>query len=586
MHDGSQIGDLLARCRRAILPLVLFTAGINVLMLTSAVYMLQIYDRVLSSHSLETLAALTAIALVALMTMAALEAVRSRILVKVGTWLGRRLAPLVLRSAVAEEAGGQRTRSTSALRDAEQLRAFLSGPAVTPLLDAPWAPIFLAVIFLIHPILGFFACAGAVLLFALAICAELLTRRAIDHAATGQRLMYGQAENVLRNAEAIEAMGMLNGFLRRWQREVDTASNAHERAGNRAGYIQSIARFLRFCLQVGILGLGAWLVLRQEILPGAMVAASIILGRAMAPVEQAIGAVKSVQTTRAAYRRLKTLGEVTPPAREHLPLPRPEGRLRVEHLVIRLPGANRAILDNVSFRLEPGESLGIVGSTASGKSSLARALVGAWRPTLGAVRLDNMDVAQWAAGDRGKYVGYLPQDVELVGNTVGEAIARLDDVADPAVASAVIAAARLANLHETIKALPKGYETEIGDGGVYLSGGQRQRIGFARALYGAPALIVLDEPNANLDREGEEALVETIAALKAQACTMVIVAHRPRILETVDHLLVLEQGRMELFGPRPEVLARLAMAAQPVPSIVRAQAVRGRRGPLAAMSEG
>ncbi|TIM26423.1 MAG: type I secretion system permease/ATPase [Mesorhizobium sp.] len=575
MRQRSDLTLAFSACRRAFAPLILFTAGINVLMLTTALYMLQVYDRVLSSRSAETLLALTGIAALALVTIAVLEAVRAHILVAVGSWLGRRLAPVILRAAIIEQAGWQRQTGTGGLRDVEQLRAFLSGPAVHPLLDAPWAPIFLVFIFLMHPLLGLFALAGALILFVVALLAEFATRAPLARAAAAQRLGYQEAEVALRNAEVLHAMGMLEAFLERWQNPVAEASNAYECSGNRTGYLHALARFIRFGLQIGILALGALLVLAGDINPGVMVAASIIMGRALAPVEQAIGAIKAIDGARSAYRRLTALEGVMGPAPPRLPLPRPRGALRAEKVTILPPGATRPILDEISFQIGDGESLGIVGATASGKSSLVRTLVGAWTPTSGAVRLDHMDLGQWAAADRGQYIGYLPQDVELIGRTVAEAIARLEDVARKGVAEAIIAAAETAHVHELIKALPMGYETEIGS---YLSGGQRQRIALARALYGDPSLVVLDEPNANLDREGEDALIATIGLLKSRGCTTVVVAHRPRILESIDYLLVLDKGRVELFGPRADVLTRMAAgvrAVTPLAHIAPANAIHG-----------
>lgn len=555
--DRSTFRSVATECRRASVPLVVFSAAINVLTLTTAFYMLQVYDRVLTSRSIETLAALSLIALAALATLASLETVRSRLLVAIGGWMNRRLSPVLLAASVEQAATAPGTGGSRALRDLEQVRNFLTGPTIFPILDAPWAPIFLGAMFLLNVWFGVVALAGAAILFGLALLTEVVTRKPLADATCTQAQAYAQADAALRNAEVIQAMGMLNDVTRRWGPVQNAAVQAQTAASIRAGAISSAARFLRMVLQSGILCVGALLVVYDQVSPGAMVAASILMGRALAPVEQAIGTWRGIVAAREAYRRLKSVAGERPETSLALPLPRPEGRLTVDKVsLVRSLGAE-PILKGVSFSLLPGEVLALIGPSAAGKTSLARTLVGAWKPSAGRVLLDGMDVAQWPAEDRGLHVGYLPQDVELFSGTVTDNIARFRPIADSGAFEKVIAASRLAGVHELIKGLSKGYRTEIGESGAALSGGQRQRIGLARAIFGDPALVVLDEPNSNLDREGEHALQLAIEALKTAGKTVILIAHRPNMLTSVDKVMVLRAGQVDLFGPRDEVLREL-----------------------------
>ncbi|MBX5145130.1 type I secretion system permease/ATPase [Rhizobium lentis] len=560
---------VMKEARRAIRPLIWFSAGINVLMLTGALYMLQVYHRVLSSHSLETLLMLSLMAAAALLTMAGLEVVRGRLLATVGSWMNARLGPVLLTASVeyATTAPGQ--ANARPLRDLDQVRNFFTSPSIFPILDAPWAPLFFIAIFFMHPWLGWLALGGGLVLFALALLNEWLTRKPLTEAASAQSRAYVQAEAAIRNAEVVQAMGMLKPLLGGWKAQQDEANRGQLTAANRGGIISAIARCHRLALQMGILGLGAYLVLRNEASPGIMVAASILMGRALSPVEQAIGTWKATVGARAAYRRLTAVAGQHPETTPALPLPRPKGRLEADNIVLARQGGE-PILKGISFCLEPGEAMALIGQSAAGKTSLARILAGAWRPTGGRALLDGMDVAQWAAEDRGHYVGYLPQDIELFAGTVSENICRFAQLS-PIVFDKVVKAAQLAGVHELIKGLPKGYLTEIGEAGAVLSGGQRQRIGLARALYDDPALIILDEPNSNLDRDGEAALIEALSTIKAAGATVILIAHRPNIMETVDKVLVLNRGQQDLFGPRDHVFNELAARVRkvtPLPTIV------------------
>ncbi len=553
---------VMKEARRAIRPLIWFSAGINVLMLTGALYMLQVYHRVLSSHSLETLVMLSLMAAAALAAMAGLEVVRGRLLAKVGSWMNARLAPVLLTASVEYAASAPGHANARPLRDLDQVRNFFTSPSIFPILDAPWAPLFFAAIFLMHPWLGWLALVGGVVLFALAVLNEYLTRKPLTEAASAQSRAYTQAEAAIRNAEVVQAMGMLKPLLEGWKAQQDEANKGQVLAANRGGVIAAIARCHRLALQMAILGLGAYLVVRNEASAGIMISASILMGRALSPVEQAIATWKATVGARAAYRRLTAVAGQHPEATPVLPLPRPKGRFEADDLVLARQGGE-PILKGINFRLNPGEAMALIGPSAAGKTSLARILAGAWRPSGGRALLDGMDVAQWAAEDRGHHVGYLPQDIELFAGTVAENICRFAQL-NPSVFNNVVKAAQLAGVHELIKGLPKGYATEIGESGAVLSGGQRQRIGLARALYGDPPLLILDEPNSNLDRDGEDALIAALSAVKVAGTTIVLIAHRPNILEKVDKVLVLNRGQQDLFGPRDYVFNELANRARKV----------------------
>ena len=525
---------------------------LNLLVLVSPLYMFQVFDRVLTSGHVETLVALTVAAGFALLVFGMLEVIRHQALVRIGTWLDRRLSEPVLAASVGEALAGHAI-GAQPLRDLARLRAFLSSESVFPILDAPWTLVFIAVIWLLHPWLGVLALFGGALLLGLALGSELVMRAPLG--AANERWMAAQwrGETALRNAEVVHAMGMLPALLRRWHADNDRALEQHAQAGDRGAAIVGMAKFLRLFLQVGILGLGAYLVLKGELTGGGMIAGSLLLSRALAPVEQAIGAWKNLVAARACHDRLQALlrrhGERPPAMR----LPAPEGRLSAERVVFAPPGGQRPILRQVEFELAAGEVLAVIGPSGSGKSTLCRLIAGIWAPSSGHVRLDGAEVHTWERADFGRYVGYLPQDVELFAGTVRDNIARLTEAPD----EAVIEAAQLAGAHEMILRLPGGYATEIGAHGAVLSGGQRQWIGLARAMFGKPRLIVLDEPNASLDQAGEAALIDAIGRLKARGTTVILVAHRPSLLAHVDKLLVLREGAAVLFGSRDDVLPRL-----------------------------
>lgn len=539
--------------RGAFVAIAVFSAFINLLMLTAPLYMLQVFDRVLSSQSIDTLVALSIIAASALLALACLEGVRSFGLGKMSNWFDDRLAGLVLRESVTARLKSKSGPTTQGLRDLANVRAFLSGPSMFPIMDAPWIPLFLAVIFLLHPLLGWVALGGAVVLIGLAVANELATRSALQRSNAMQIKAMAQAESAVRNADVIQAMGMFDQMALRWGKHQALAQELQSRANARSGVITATSKFCRLGLQTAMLGIGAWLVISNQLSPGGMVAGTILLGRALAPVDQAIGSWKGFVAARGAYQRLRERIETSVHSKVPMALPRPRGIVTVEGVTYRHGDAGEPTLKDVSFELRSGQVLGITGPSAAGKTTLARLLVGNLKPRLGHVRLDGIDVATWDPSDRGQHMGYLPQDIELFAGTVRENIARLDE-GDP---DAVFAAAKLAGVHEMILKLSDAYETEIGDGGTALSAGQRQRLGLARALYGAPSLVVLDEPNSNLDQTGLDALITAFATLKAQGTTVIVIAHQANVIRHVDALLVLNAGQVQLSGPRDAVLAKI-----------------------------
>ncbi|MGH6905489.1 MAG: type I secretion system permease/ATPase [Geminicoccaceae bacterium] len=562
----SALEATLREARRGLAVVGGLSLFLNLLVLVSPLYMLQIFDRVLPSGHIETLLALTAAATLALLVFGILEVIRRQALVRIGTWLDRTLSGPVFAASVGEALVGRATGGQP-LRDLAQLRGFISSESVFPIFDVPWTLVFIAVIWLLHPWLGTLALVSSLLLLALALGNELMMRTPLQQA--GERWMIAQrrGETAVRNAEVVHAMGMLPALLQGWHRDNDRAVSEHARAGDRGAAFVGVAKFLRLLVQIGILGLGAWLVLDGELTGGGMIAGSILLSRALAPLEQAIAAWKALVAARASHDRLRLLLDRHPGGTPAIRLPVPEGRVSVERLAFKAPASNHPILKSVAFELAPGDMLAVIGPSGSGKSTLCRLITGIWPPTSGHVRLDGAEVHAWDRADFGAHVGYLPQDVELFAGSVRDNIARMAEAPD----EAVIAAARLAGAHETILRLADGYATEIGPQGATLSGGQRQWIGLARAMFGEPRLVVLDEPNASLDQAGEAALVDAIGRLKALGATVILVAHRPSLLAHVDKLLVLRDGAGVLFGARDEILPRL-MVQRPLRAVTAASA--------------
>jgi ATP-binding cassette subfamily C exporter for protease/lipase/ATP-binding cassette subfamily C protein EexD len=548
--------EVLRRFRRFFAYAALFSFVVNVLLLAPVLYMLQVFDRVIASRSVETLVLLSVAVAIALAIMMALEFARAQLLAAAGVAIDRMLGPAVLEGLLRGAARLGGADYLHGMRDVASLRAFLSGPGIFAIFDAPWLPLFLILIYLFHPVLGVTAMLGALVLVSLALTNERLTRKPIEALQTDSRRVGRYIDSAVHNAEVISALGMGRSIASRWDKLNLEVLRGQRETSRTAGMMGGATRFARQVLQTAMLGVGAYLVIEQRVTPGVMIAATIILGRALAPVEMMIAGWKQLVEARAAYRRLDELLGREPAPQSGIELPPPQGAVAVERVVFTAPGLERPIIKGVSFQLRPGEALAILGPSAAGKSTLARLLVGVWRPTAGVVRLDGADVSQWPHEQLGPHIGYLPQDVELFAGTVAENIARLGEVAS----DAVIDAAVRANVHETILRLPQGYDTPIGEGGSALSAGQRQRIALARALYGAPRLVVLDEPNANLDGEGELALVRAMQGLREAGATQVIITHRPSLLTAVDTVLVLQDGAVQQFGPRDEVLLRLRRA--------------------------
>lgn len=550
--------ELFLKFRPLFLYAGLFSFFINLLLLVPSIYMLQVFDRVLTSRSNETLLLLSIASAGALVVMFMLDQLRARLLMGAGILLDRLLGGSVLAMLIENSAKANANEYVHGLRDAGALRSFLTGNSIVALFDAPWLPFFIAVIFVFHPLLGIVALAGALLLLLLAWANEKLTRKPLEEMQAASRRAGRYIDTSLRNAEVVNAMGMQQSVRMRWEKLNQEVIKLQSGTGRIAGLVGGSSKFLRQFIQIAMLGTGAYLVIDQHVTPGVMMAATIILGRALAPVEGLIANWKVLVEARAAYARLDAMLLNAPKLLDETELPAPAGHILVEKVIFAASNRDKPIIKGVSLALPAGESLGIIGPSASGKSTLARLLIGTWKPISGAIRLDGADVSQWSREHLGRHIGYLPQDVELFPGTISENIARLG----PLDSEGVIQAAQRAFAHEMILRLPQGYDTPIGEGGVVLSGGQRQRIALARALYGNPKLVVLDEPNANLDAEGEVALLQSMRLMKEQAVTLVVVTHKPSLLAGIDKILVLREGVAEMFGPREQVLARVAPSSQ------------------------
>jgi PrtD family type I secretion system ABC transporter len=561
----SPLRDALAANRRLLIVAFGFSAAMSILALTTSFYMLQVYDRVLTSRSVETLGLLTLIAVGALAVFGWLDSLRLRLVQRVSMRTADALGKRVLRAMVATSAlsGGAGIRN--GLRDLDTVKNFIGSPAINVVLDAPFLIVFLVVLLLLHWVLLVIVIVGGAILIALAWTSQKMTNPALTQSIESQTRTHNFAEDGLRNADVLEGMGMSQTFVDRWHGQWINSMRQTTRAMDRDSRLTSASRAVRLLIQIALLGAGALLILDFKATGGIMIAASIIGARALAPIETGVASWKSFIAARLAWNRLDEILNSAPRRDEGMPLPAPQGRLSAIRLGYVNPVTRKTVLANVSLDLVPGEALGMIGPSASGKSTLVRLLVGAWPCTSGNVRLDSADIYAWPRTELSKYVGYLPQDVELFSGTIRENIARMAE-GDP---EAVVRAAKRAGAHEMILGLPKGYDTDIGQRGLRLSGGQAQRVGIARALYGEPRLVVLDEPNSNLDSMGEEALLATLNGLKQDKVTVVIVAHRPSILSGVDKILVLRaDGSPEAYGPRAEVMQQFTRrpAQQPPPT--------------------
>jgi ATP-binding cassette subfamily C protein/ATP-binding cassette subfamily C protein EexD len=558
-------------CRRPIVAIGVMSIFVNLAMLAVPLYSIQISDRVITSRNADTLVMLSLIALLFLLLYGALEYVRSVLQHRVSVLFDDRLRTYLFDRLLRAETAGVPVSGVQILNDAETVRKGIASGLIGTLCDVPWIPIFVTLCFLLHLFLGCVALAGAIIIFLLALLTEMITKSGMREAGRLSLEASTFAASALKNGDAVRGLGMGETVRDHWGMTQAAAVATMASASERGSAIMAMTKFVRMLVQAGMMGMGAWLAIDQEISPGVMIASSILMVRAFSPVEQLVGQWSRLLALRSAHGRLKQLFQALPDQAEPISLPPPVGKIDVENIVVLPPSGGRPVVKGVSFQINPGDVLAVVGASGSGKSSLARAIAGVWPVTQGTVRIDGADYTQWGTNQLGAHIGYLPQSVELFAGTIKQNIARLTSAED----SAVIAAAKAAGAHEIILRLPKGYDTQIGDAGAALSGGTRQRIGLARALFGNPSLIVLDEPNANLDEEGERALAQALAAMKAANRAVLIISHRPHILAHVDKILVLSFGLTLAFGPRDLVIAnmrgqRVAVASNNDKPVLRA----------------
>jgi len=553
----NEISEALVAFKNTFYTVGLFSAIINMLMLAPSLYMLQVYDRVLGSRNEITLLMLTVMLLGVYVTMAALELIRSFVLVRIGARFDMQLNKRIYTAAFEQNLKKAGANAGQSLNDLTALRQFLTGNAIFAFFDAPWFPVYLIVIFFFEPALGVFSLVGTILLIVLAVVNERVSKKPLSEANSLAIAASTLATNNLRNAEVIESMGMLPNLMQRWFKLHGKFLHRQAEASEKAGMVGAVTRFVQTSLQSLVLGYGALLVLENKMTAGMMIAASILVGRALAPVQQLIAVWKSVSTARLAYTRLDALLNANPVRPVSMELPAPRGALSVEGVTAAPPGATNAVLRGLNFRIVEGDLVGVIGPSGSGKSTLARLLVGVWPAQVGKVRLDGADVFQWNKAELGPHLGYLPQDIELFAGSVSENIARFGEVD----AEKVVLAARRAGVHEMILQLPQGYDTLLGENGAGLSGGQKQRLGLARAMYGDPSVLVLDEPNSNLDDVGEQALLNAINDLRQRGRTIILITHRTSVISATNKLLLLRDGVAEMYGPTQQVLQQLQQNA-------------------------
>ena len=544
----------LRACKQYFVYAGVFSAAVNMLLLTPIIYMMTVFDRVVSSGSLPTLAMLSLLMVSLLLAMGGFEWVRSLILIsasnRLESILRKRVSDATFKRSLLT---GGLVSNAQPVQDLISLRQFLTGQGLFAFLDAPWFPIYIGVMFLFHPMFGIAGIISGIIMVTLAIVNEKATGKLLTNANAAANKASAQFQGSLRNAEVVAAMGMAEDVQRKQDALYVEVLDKQTEASRKAGMLSGLSKSVRMIAQSSLLGLGAYLALQQEITPGMMIGGSLLLGRALAPIDMLVGSWKGVTLARTQYARLNDLLQALPASAETMELPAPEGALSAEKVTVVPPGSKNAVVKGVSFALERGEFLGVVGPSASGKSTLARALLGIWPTYAGKVRLDGADMASWNREQLGPHVGYLPQDIELFDGTIAENICRFRQP-EP---EQIVAAAKTAGVHDMILRLPKGYDTVIGGAGGMLSGGQRQRIGLARAVYGQPKLLVLDEPNSNLDDKGEKELVEALGRIKADGCSVIIITHRTMVLQCVDKILVMNDGAAVSFGPKDQVLAKL-----------------------------
>jgi ATP-binding cassette subfamily C protein len=563
------LADALRACKRHLLTAALFSALVNVLYLAPTIYMMQVYDRVMASGSITTLMLITIVLGVSLITLTLLDNLRSRLLVRAGLRLDRILAGQVLSRLMARLRGPGAPRISQAMREFDTFRQGITGPGMLALFDAPWTPIYLAFAFMLHPVLGMLTLGGGVILFALALLNERTTKPRLQRASEASAVAYVSQDGVAANGEVVRALGMRNAMVTKQLSERRLATDLQAEAQFVGGRYSGAIKFVRLFLQSLALGTGAWLAVERQISAGSVIAASVLMSRALAPIEQLVGSWSGVVQARVAFNTLVSLFTQIPDEPVRTQLPAPKGLIQLEHVAVRAPGSDAFILKNVSLAIQPGEAVGVIGPSGAGKTTLSRVIAGATTPDYGSLRVDGADTRDWDQERLGRHFGYLPQDSVLFAGSVRDNISRFEawHLADPSDIDAhVVAAAQAAGAHEMILRLPQGYDTVLGPGGRGVSAGQGQRIALARALYRDPAVLVLDEPNSHLDAEGEAALMRALNAAKQRGASVFIVAHRTGVLASTDKLVVLRDGAVEFFGPREEVVAKLSQREAALPS--------------------
>ena len=568
----SELSAAVAGCRHAFIGIAVFTAAINLLQLTGPIFMLEVYDRVIPGRSVPTLVSIGALALLMYGFQGVLDIVRGRVLVRIGAAVDATLSRRIFGLTARLPLKAITPASFQPVHDLDRIRSFMSTIGPAAFFDLPWMPLYLGICFAFHPYIGIAATVGGVILIGITVLTEFRSRAPARQAAGVADGRMALAEASRRNAEVVQAMGMGGRLAERWHVENKRHLEAQQRVADIAGGMSALSKILRMILQSAVLAIGAWLVINQQATAGIIIASSILTSRALAPIEVVLSQWRSFIAARQSWRRLSGVLEAVPVEPQRMALPRPHQALAIEAVSVTPPGANRIVVQGAAFQLKAGQGLGVIGPSASGKSSLVRAMVGVWPAIQGKIRIDGAALDQWTPESLGPHIGYLPQDMELFAGTVAENIARFQPDAS---SDSVIAAARAASVHDLILSLPNGYETQVGDSGNSLSAGQRQRLGLARALYGDPFLVVLDEPNSNLDREGDEALTKAILGVRARNGIVVVVAHRPAALAGVDMVLVMMAGRQTAFGPKETVFQQqqqpaagarpAAVAAGPVP---------------------
>ncbi len=550
------LNGILKECKKIFSYVFWFSSGINILVLFLPIYTAQVLDRVLSSGSISTLLMLTVITITAFLCSSALDMCRSFVMMRVGDWLDGKLSPYFVKKAISLIAIRNSSSTGEAMRDLNMIRGFITGQGIFVMFDMPWSIVYLIAIFMIHPVSGFIAILGIVILVSLAIWNEFSVKQSIKESNELNIKNINEIEVASRNAEVVEAMGMMEHIVNSWDSKNDKTRELNIKAGSRSAVIMSITKFCRMALQISVIGTGAYLAVEGSKTVGGIIAASILMGRVLSPFENAINVLKQLSLAKISYKRLQILLTLSPERKQSMQLPEPEGKIVFDRVVYTPFNGQKPTVKGVSFEVMPGDIVGVIGPSASGKSTLAKLLVGVWQPISGVVRIDNADVYTYPRKEFGKYVGYLPQDIELFNDTIKNNISRMkgDDEVD---VDLVVKAAKVAGVHEMILSLPTGYDTLIGPGGVMLSGGQRQRIALARVYYGNIKLAVLDEPNSNLDSKGDSALVHSIEYMKKNKITAFLMTHKLEILRYVDKIIIMNDGSLVSMGSRDEILSRI-----------------------------